>query len=99
MALLDAGIPMKDVVAAVTCCISSNGNIIIDPLASDLSDSKASLTVVVEAKTKSILALTTEGMFTTAQLNDSIKRCAQTSETVFEHYLKYVKTQAQSWIF
>ena len=48
LALCDAGVPMKNMVAASTCCVNESGELILEPTKNDLMDSCAQITAVVE---------------------------------------------------
>ncbi|KAK7788565.1 hypothetical protein R5R35_000155 [Gryllus longicercus] len=90
MALMDSGIAMKFLVAAVSCMISED-DIILDPSDKDLMGSKASLTFVFDSAKKNLVASHTSGVFSQEQYHESLLKCRQASCEIFEFYRSLVK--------
>lgn len=79
LALANAGIPMRHLVSAATCCIDRDECVHIDPNSDLIEQSIGTMTLVVESDTKQILSLSSKGSFTTDLLTHSIdlltKKC------------------------
>ncbi|XP_060065392.1 exosome complex component RRP46-like [Ylistrum balloti] len=86
LALLDASVAMKFLVAAVTCAIDSEECIILDPTAKQEKNSLAILTFVFENKDHSILTVYTTGSFTVQQFQQCSQTCREASRAVFDFY-------------
>ncbi|OWF52673.1 exosome complex component RRP46-like isoform X2 [Mizuhopecten yessoensis] len=86
LALLDASVAMKFLVAAVTCAIDSEECIILDPTVKQEKDSCAVLTFVFENKDDSILAVYTTGSYTVQQFQQCSQTCGEASKAVFDFY-------------
>uniref|UniRef100_A0ABM0M419 Exosome complex component RRP46-like n=1 Tax=Saccoglossus kowalevskii TaxID=10224 RepID=A0ABM0M419_SACKO len=67
MALLDAGLPMSCLVAAVTCSLSCDGDIILDPTSQQEKEAKAILTFVFESRDNEIITSNTHGIYSIKQ--------------------------------
>ncbi|XP_067951032.1 exosome complex component RRP46-like [Watersipora subatra] len=72
LALIDAGISMRHMVAAATSCLDENGCIHINPCKELLEHSEGKMTLVIESETYQILSLSSTGNFTSEKLNESI---------------------------
>lgn len=86
LALLDASVAMKYLVAAVTCAIDTEGQVILDPTSQREEDSEAVLTFVFENKENSILTVSTKGSYTVEQFQRCCEMCRVASKAVFEFY-------------
>src|SRR6218665_433694 len=85
-ALLDACIPMRSTVAAVTCAVDSDCKIIVNPVKADEENTVASVTVAFKSTDSTIVAMSSSGILTASQLQDCIAACRDTSLTIFELY-------------
>ncbi|XP_069672682.1 exosome complex component RRP46 [Periplaneta americana] len=94
LALMNSGIAMKFLVAAVSCMIDNEDKIVIDPTDKQLKDSKASLTFVFDSYKKNIVASHTTGIFTQAQYHESLLKCKDVSDKIFQFYRDIVKKYA-----
>lgn len=87
LALLNSGIAMRFLVAAVHCAVAADGCALhVDPDARQLADSRAQLTFVFESVSGRTVAVHTAGRHTVAQYNDAQRMCAAASRTVFAYY-------------
>lgn len=81
LALCDAGIPMKHMVAAATCCVNEDSSIIVDPSKDDVMQSCAGVTAVIENESNNILSIVSKGSLTAAKLTECItlltERCSE----------------------
>lgn len=87
LALLNSGISMRFVVAAVHCCVDAEtGQLVVDPDLRQCSSSRAQLTFVFESVHGNTVAIYTQGQYTIGQYNDALEMCAQASRVVFDFY-------------
>ncbi|XP_049791199.1 exosome complex component RRP46 isoform X1 [Schistocerca nitens] len=91
LALMNSGIAMRFLVAAVNCMIDKRDEIILDPSDLQSKDSKASLTFVFESQKKSVVASHTEGHFSQLQFQECLLRCRHASDVLFKLYREIVK--------
>lgn|SRR6218665_47177 len=89
--LLDACVPMRSTVAAVTCAVGSDRQIIVSPVKAEEEKAVALVTVAFESTDGSIVALSSSGAITESQLQDCIAACRHTSGTIFELYKDKMK--------
>ncbi|KDR22065.1 Exosome complex exonuclease RRP46, partial [Zootermopsis nevadensis] len=94
LALMSSGIAMKFLVAAVSCMISQEDKLLIDPTNKQLKDSKASLTFVFDSVKKNTVASHTTGSFTQIQYQESLMKCRNASDNIFSLYRDMVKKYA-----
>ncbi|KAK7113461.1 exosome complex component RRP46-like isoform X2 [Littorina saxatilis] len=87
LALLDAGVSMKFLVAAVTALIDKDGNINLVPeeKPSDV-EASASLTIVFNEKDLQVMGVTSSGKFSQEQYDRSVSLCRKATEHVFKFY-------------
>nr|CAD7408994.1 unnamed protein product [Timema poppensis] len=94
LALINSGISMKFLVAAVSCMIDQQDNIILDPDNKQLLDSKATLMFVFDIVKKNIVACHTTGTFSQTQFQESLLKCREASSQIFTYYKDMVKKYA-----
>ncbi|XP_031833544.2 exosome complex component Rrp46 [Nomia melanderi] len=96
LALINAGIPMKFTIGAVTCIIEEDsGNIILDPDSIQLQNARAEFTFGFDSMKKDVICCHTEGRFTQAEFFDAMDKCKQASQYVFDFYRNLVKKYAK----
>ncbi|PBC33819.1 Exosome complex exonuclease RRP46 [Apis cerana cerana] len=97
LALINAGIPMKFTIAAVNCMIQEGtNNIILDPDSTQLQDAKAEFTYAFDSVKKDIICCYTAGCFTEEEFLETIDKCKQASQYVFDFYRNLVKKYANN---
>jgi exosome complex component RRP46 len=69
MALIDAGIPMKDIVAAVSCVVNKDDQILLDPTAQEMENAKSIHTFAFDKNSLSLLFCESLGLFTDEQVS------------------------------
>ncbi|KAJ9577817.1 hypothetical protein L9F63_005608 [Diploptera punctata] len=94
LALMNSGIAMKFLVAAVNCMIDQNDEIVIDPTDKQLKECKASLTFVFDSVKKNVVASHTTGSFTQVQFQESRLKCQLVSDKIFSFYREIVRKYA-----
>ena len=70
MALIDAGIPMKDMVAAISCVVNKDDQILLDPTAQEMESAKSVHTFAFD-KTSTMLFCESLGLFTEEQVSSN----------------------------
>lgn len=91
MALMNSGVSMKFLVAAVSCMIDEEDQVKLDPSNKELLGSKANLTFVFDSTAKRIVASHTTGMFSQDQYQECLLKCRQASSEIFTFYRSLVK--------
>lgn len=86
LALLDASVSMKYLVAAVTCAINEDSKLLIDPSDKEEKQSLASLTFVFDNKDSSVITVSTKGSYTVDQFHMCLEACRLASKSIFEFY-------------
>lgn len=94
LALLQSGIAMRFLVAAVHCAVAADGStLLLDPCARRLAadgGSRAQLTFVFDSVAGRTVAVHTAGRYSVAQYNDAQRMCAAASAAVFAFYREAV---------
>lgn len=90
LALIDAGIPMRYMVAAASCCIDSENMIHVNPDKDTMETSVGHVTLVVESKTQQILALDSRGSLSATRLSDSITSLTNKCVELFDYFRIYL---------
>lgn len=86
LALLDASVSLKYLIASVTCAIDSDGGIILDPTSKQEKLATSTLTFVFDKKNYDVVSVTTKGSYTQEQFNKCLILCRQASKNVFQFY-------------
>lgn len=88
LALLDAGISMKFLVAAVTCLINDKEEITLDPNSKEEKNAKALFTFVFDNKEFNVITVNTKGSYSAQQFKKCMSLCKTASKKVFDFYRK-----------
>lgn len=91
LALLDASVSMKCMLAAVGCSITSEGDIIVDPDRKQEESSESTLMFIFDSKDKNVITVSAEGKYTTEQFQKCLYMCQQAASQVFEFYRDSIK--------
>lgn len=89
LALLDAGVSMKFLVAAVACVIRSDGSVCLnsEPQREQTEiEVVASLTFVFSEKDSNIICVSSKGKFSVDHYEYSLRLCREASNRVFRYY-------------
>ncbi|KAA0193368.1 hypothetical protein HAZT_HAZT000806 [Hyalella azteca] len=86
MALMDAGVQMQGLLAAVTCCYTHAGVVIVEPTALELQESKSSLVFVLESDTANVVACYQQGRLSVAEYTAVLNRAIEAAKEVFQFY-------------
>ncbi|XP_065347572.1 exosome complex component RRP46 [Cloeon dipterum] len=96
LALMDSGVSMKFLFAAVTCGVTEDNLIIVDPDADKLKECKASLTFAFDSINKNVIASYTSGTFPVQTYNNGLEKCRQASDFLFDFYRDIVRKYAST---
>lgn len=88
LALLDAGISMKFLVAAVTCVIDDKEEVILDPTSKQEKNATALLTFVFDNKDFNVVTVNTKGSYSSKQFKNCLCLCKAAAKQVFHFYKK-----------
>ncbi|CAB4012338.1 Exosome complex component RRP46 [Paramuricea clavata] len=86
MAMLNAGFPMKYLVAAITAAILSDGTICTDPTAKQEEEATAILTFSFESVNKEVVLSSSKGMFTVEQYETCLLVSCDCAQKIFNFY-------------
>uniref|UniRef100_A0A087Y870 Exosome complex component RRP46 n=1 Tax=Poecilia formosa TaxID=48698 RepID=A0A087Y870_POEFO len=91
MALMDAGLSMSCLFCGVTCAISADGEIITDPTANSLQESRALMTFAIDSKERRVMMSSTKGSFSVHELQQCVAVSQKASEKIFQFYRDSVR--------
>lgn len=86
LALLDAAVNMKFMVAAVTVAIKEGSDMVLDPTKKDETEAKCVLTYVFESVNYQILTIVSCGKFSRAEYKTSLALAREAAKSVFQFY-------------
>ncbi|GBC09461.1 hypothetical protein RclHR1_08890006 [Rhizophagus clarus] len=95
MALIDAGIPMKDIVAAISCVISKDDQILLDPTLQEMENVKSFHTFAFNKTSSSLLFCESLGLFTDDQYFNCYEICNAAASAIFEKMREAVTNKLQ----
>jgi len=95
LALLNASVPMKYVVAAVHCSVDKNNTIICTPSQEQLKESVSSHTFVFESVNHNLVTTYSLGRISPDHLLLAIDKCSKESEKVFTFIRESVRKEYQ----
>merc|ERR1719342_171412 len=90
LALLDASVPMRFLIAAVTVIITKDGRIVTDPTTKQAKQGVAEILLVFESREKGIITTIAEGRLDEKQFQQCIAAAKTASNSVFEFYRKTI---------
>ncbi|XP_076233844.1 exosome complex component Rrp46 [Calliopsis andreniformis] len=92
LALINSGVPMKFTIAAVSCMIEEDtGDTILDPDNSQLQHARAEFTYAFDSLKKDVVCCHTVGRFTQDEFFETMDKCKEASQYVFDFYRNLVK--------
>ncbi|XP_072030917.1 exosome complex component RRP46-like isoform X2 [Amphiura filiformis] len=86
LALLDAGVPMKCLMASVTCVLDKDGDLFLDPTEKQAKVAQCMYTFAFESQEKKIITSTMKGTCTTEQYQSCLAACQTASQEIFNFY-------------
>ncbi|XP_072929663.1 exosome complex component RRP46 [Epargyreus clarus] len=94
LALVNSGVAMRSLFAAVSCAVLQDGNLVLEPAAAQQADARATLSFVFDSRDKSLVTGFTEGMFSEDAYHEALERCRLASDLVFAFYRDIVTKYA-----
>ncbi|XP_075217157.1 exosome complex component Rrp46 [Lycorma delicatula] len=91
LALINSGIEMKYVVAAVSCMVDDQDNIVVDPDHIKLQNNKGIMTFAFENSNYKVVSSHTDGVITQVQYQQGLLRCKLASQFLFDYFRNTVK--------
>ncbi|XP_052756407.1 exosome complex component RRP46 [Galleria mellonella] len=86
LALVNSGVAMRHVFAAVSCALDDRGNILLEPTQQQLETARATMNFVFDSRQKSLVTSFTEGAFSEDTYKEALARCRSASDLVFSFY-------------
>ncbi|XP_068619269.1 exosome complex component RRP46 [Battus philenor] len=86
LALLNSGLAMRYVFAAVSCAVDELGNIVLEPTQTQTTTARAILTFVFESRNKNLVTGISEGNYSEAAYEEALEKCRAASDLVFLFY-------------
>ncbi len=86
LALLDACVALKHLVAAVTCTIGPEGRVLVDPDQKQLARSRATLVFVFESRAGGVVSSSSQGPVSPEQLQECLAAASRTAAKIFDFY-------------
>lgn len=86
LALMDAAVSMKYLVAAVTCVVDLDGKIMFGPTKQQEDESIACMTFAFDSKEYNVITILTSGSYSNEQFQECLAACREASKGVFEFY-------------
>lgn len=86
LALLDASINLKCLMAAVSCIMNADGDIVLNPNHKEETLALGSLTFIFENQDKKIISCSSKGCFSMEQYNQCLAMCTEASSQIFQFY-------------
>ncbi|KAI8424755.1 hypothetical protein MSG28_006703 [Choristoneura fumiferana] len=86
LALLNSGVAMRHVFAAVLCAVDGRGDIVLEPAVEQLEEARAVMNFVFDERDKSLVTGFTEGSFSEDTYKEAIERCRSASDLIFAFY-------------
>ncbi len=95
LALMDASVPMKYMVAAVSCMVDSDGCIILDPSIKQETTAVAHMTFAFDSKDYNIVTSTAKGTYTDQLYHQCLLSCKQASKEIHQFYRDSIKKKLE----
>jgi len=92
LALIDSGIAMQCLVAAVTCLVNEENEIVIDPSRQKVEAGyKAVLTFAFDNRKKELILSHCEGQVASEIFQKCLRQCKEASQVIFDFYKTAIK--------
>ncbi|XP_054258072.1 exosome complex component RRP46 [Macrosteles quadrilineatus] len=83
LALINSGLSMEYLVAAVSCMIDEDGEVIVDPDNKQLQGAQGTMTIVFDNVLCDIIGLHTDGLISEQQHQEAVTKCRLCAEQFF----------------
>ncbi|KAL1460850.1 hypothetical protein WDU94_012790, partial [Cyamophila willieti] len=94
LALINSGISMRFTIAAVSCIINVDNEIILDANHIQSNKCRASMSFVFDSQKQHLVTSQTGGNFSKDQYDECLIKCREASKLIFEYYKQVVKKYA-----
>ncbi|XP_013777505.1 exosome complex component RRP46-like [Limulus polyphemus] len=91
MALMDAGLAMKCLVAALNAVITTEGDVLLDPSLKQEEEAKACFTFAFESINHEVITSNTQGSYSETEFKKCLEICRSASMKVFDFYRECVQ--------
>ena len=92
LAIMDSGLSLQCLVAAVTCLVTRDGTIIVDPTARQMEEDHAAvLTFAFDNRKQNVILSHCEGPVSRLQLQEALRLSREASTIIFEFYRHAIK--------
>ncbi|XP_032521440.1 exosome complex component RRP46 [Danaus plexippus] len=91
LALLNSGISLHHVVAAVSCIVDETGNIVLEPSYQQVQSATTKLYFVFDSRDKNLVTGFTEGAVGEDMYLEALEKCRAASDLVFDFYRDVVR--------
>ncbi|NXK42069.1 EXOS5 protein, partial [Piprites chloris] len=86
LGLLDAGLPLSSLFCGVTCALSPDGTITLDPTARQEQEARAVLTFAIDSSERKVLMATTKGSCSVEEMQQCLVTAQGATDTIFQFY-------------
>eukprot|EP00088_Acartia_fossae_P012170 TRINITY_DN1625_c0_g1_i18.p1 TRINITY_DN1625_c0_g1~~TRINITY_DN1625_c0_g1_i18.p1 ORF type:complete len:226 (+),score=33.22 TRINITY_DN1625_c0_g1_i18:52-729(+) len=91
LALLDAGVPMRFLIACIHCVVLADGTVTLDPSLKQQAKARqqngsATLLFTFESRTRAVISSHTEGKVTQVKLQEAVTMAQSAADKVFSFY-------------
>ncbi|XP_076345707.1 exosome complex component Rrp46 isoform X2 [Tachypleus tridentatus] len=91
MALMDSGLAMKCLVAALNAIITTEGDVLLDPSLKQEEEAKACFIFAFESINCEVITSTTQGSYSETEFMKCLEICRSASMKVFDFYRECVR--------
>ncbi|KXJ13414.1 exosome complex component RRP46 [Exaiptasia diaphana] len=91
LAMIDAGYPMKSTICSVTCAITNNDEIQLDPNLQQQKEASSVMTFVFDGINKNVMTSSTKGEYAIEQYN----KCLLASVSAADHILQFFRQSVE----
>ncbi|KAJ3054747.1 Exosome component 5 [Rhizophlyctis rosea] len=88
LALMDAGIPLRSVITAVSCMVDKEGEVFLDPTALELKEAQSTHTFAFDNVSGGVVSCESTGVFTEEEYESCYDICKQGSDAI-ERFLRH----------
>ncbi|CAG8523505.1 6468_t:CDS:2 [Ambispora gerdemannii] len=84
LALIDAGVPMKAIITAVTCIVTQQGDVLVDPTSKEAEEAVSTHTFAFDSLFFNAVLCESNGIFTEKQFLESYVLCKSGANQIYE---------------
>uniref|UniRef100_A0A1B6KD59 Uncharacterized protein n=1 Tax=Graphocephala atropunctata TaxID=36148 RepID=A0A1B6KD59_9HEMI len=94
LALINSGLSMRYLVAAVSCMVDAEGAVVIDPDSKKLEEAQGTMTFVFDNSQLDVIGLHTNGMISETQHEEALRQCKLCADQLFVYFRDVVRRYA-----